>query len=541
MSAFIGSVLSRLNNPGLSPRAGAIFTQAMSKGCYRWGRKAKLTAGASIAIALREARRSDSLRDVAFLLDDSTVSLARAFQSVISLLDFALPATDPAVHLPILHAHLHSIINPATTSPLSHSQLPKSLVSILTALSLQTAIHTATSLSQIIFHHSPPLPLTKLPTPPTACALLIIGLEAETRAPLPYLGELARVLGIRFALASGVVSSRYRVIYDLIEEWIRLVPWLDQFTYKDKGRGAIARSKAPKRAIVAKGIKDVIQFHEEIWLSRAQTLQKVKLNLELDPTDLANEEEGDDGSGMGIPTAALSLPNGADESCFAPPPEKRRKVAKKGNGMQEACEFLLDPVSSRYPDAATSNGEVSLLTHVLTCSPDQLSQARDVPPTRLQLLAASRGGSAEDIVDEELFAVGELEGLFRSEEEREALRPLFQLSWGEEVSREEAAVRKSPFAETKRGAKRVNMDVLTRLLGGNVDGDGNNEEDGGFLDPDSDAYPRIWDDGVTAHHQEHQTATEDAELVSDWRPASPDAGGFGAFRDTVGDRYQEEL
>ena len=542
MSTFISSVLSRLNNPGLSPRAEAIFTQAMTKGHYRWGRKAKLTAGASIAITLREARKSDSLRDIAFLLDDSTVSLARAFQSVVSLLNFSLASTDPAVHLPILHAHLQSILHPETLSPSPPSQLPRSLVSIITPLSLQTAVHTATSLSQIISHHSPPLVLTNLPTPPTACALLILGLEAEARAPLPHLGELARTLGTRFALSPGVVSSRYKIIYDLIEGWIRHVPWLDQFVCKGKGRGATACSKVPKRAIVAKGIKDVIQFHEEIWLSRTQNQQKVNLDLELDPGDFANGEEEDerDNGSANTPTVASSSKR-IDGSAIAPLPEKRRKVEKKGNAMQAAYRLLLDPLSSRYLDAATSNGEISLLTHILTCSPDELLRARGTPPTRLQLLTASRGGStAELIADEELFAVGEMEGLLRSEQEQEALRPLFQLNWGEEISREEVAVcHRQPVAtETKRGAKRVNMDALTRLLGGNGEGDGTNE-DVGFLDPDNDVYP--WDLDDYTHHSDHQTATEDAELVSDWRPASPDDGGFGEFRDTVGDRYEEEV
>ena len=36
----------------------------MSKGQFRWGRKAKLTAGASVSIAVRESRKSVSLRDI---------------------------------------------------------------------------------------------------------------------------------------------------------------------------------------------------------------------------------------------------------------------------------------------------------------------------------------------------------------------------------------------------------------------------------------------------------------------------------------------
>ena len=536
MSTFINSVLSRLNSPGLSPRAEAIFTQAMAKGSYRWGRKAKRTAGASIAIALREARKSDSLRDIAFFLDDSPVSLARAFQSVVFLLDFSLASTDPAVHLPILHAHLQSVIHPETSPP---SQLPKSLVTVLTPLSLQEAVHTATSLSQIVSRHSPPLALTNLPTPPTACALLILGLEAEARAPLPHLGELTRTLATRFALGPGVVSSRYKILYDLIEEWVRHVPWLDQIVYK--GKGTSARSAVSKRSIVARGIKDVIQFHQEIWLSRMQSQHKVNLDLETDTDDPANdddEDQGDDDS-VNTPTVVSSSKN-SGESVIASPPGKRRKPDKKGNTMQAAYRLLLDPLSS---GSATFGGDVSLLTHILTCSPDELARARGTPPTRLQFLAASRGGSTADhIADEELFANGELEGLLRNEQEREALLPLFQLNWSEEISREEAAVArcKSVAPGTKRGAKRVDMDAMARFLG-HAEGDSSHEEDAVFPDADNiDAYQWGWDD-YTHRSAEHQ---EGAEVVSDWRavyPGDNDDDIFGEFRNSAEDRYEEEI
>lgn len=547
MNTFISSILSRLNNPGLSPRVEAIFTQAMARGNYRWGRKAKLTAGASIAIALREAHKSDSLRDIAFFLDESPVSLARTFQSVVSLLDFSLGSTDPAVHLPILHTHLQSAIHPETLSPSTTSKLPKSLVSVLTQLSLQAAVRTATSLSQIISHHSPRLDLTSLPTPPTACALLMLGLEAEARAPLPHLKELTRTLATRFALAPGVVSSRYKILYDLIEEWIRHVPWLDQFVYKGKGRGTSARSKVPKRGIVAKGIKDVIQFHQEIWLSRMQSQQKVNLDLELDPGDFANDDDeaqGDDES-VSAPTIASSSRN-VVESVIAAPTGKRRKIDKKGNALEADYRRLLDSLSSGGLDAATFNANVSLLSHLLTCSPEELSRAGGTPPTRLQLLVASRGGSTADhIADEELFADGELEGLLRNEREREALSPLFQLNWSEEIAKEEAAVghRKPVTTETQRGTKRIDLDALARLLGGRDNSDNTHEDDDAvFPDPENDeTYQWGWDD-YTLHSSEHQSATEGAELVSDWRPASPDDGDkFGGFDNIVEDRYEEEL
>ncbi|KAF8843634.1 hypothetical protein BDN67DRAFT_896882 [Paxillus ammoniavirescens] len=534
MSTFINSVLTRLNNPGLSPRAEAIFTQAMSKGQYRWGRKAKLAAGASIAIALRDAHKSDSLRDIASLLDDSPVSLARAFQSVVSLLNFKLSSTDPAVHIPTLQAHLQSIIHPESVSTSPPSQLPANLVSILTHLSLATAARTAASLSEIIFDHTPALPLSQLPTPPTACALFILGLEAETRTPLPHLGELARSLASRLGLAGGVVTSRYKVVYDLIEEWIRQVPWLDQFVYKGKGRGSSARSKVPKRAIVAKGIKDIIQFQEEIWTKRKQTQQKIKLTLEPDP---AEEDDAEDSYGFDASKVSSSSKN----------IEGDKKNQIKRGAIHEAYQLLLDPLSSSVSStsrnkapstSATSTYEVSMLTHVLTCPPDELS--RRAALTRLQLLAASRGGSGpENIADEELFDDGELEGLLRSEQEQEALQPLFELNWGKGTASENdeplVSCPKPVGTAAKRGSKRVNMDVLARILGGDAD-DGEKEEP---ELPDSDKRNHLHHSDLLPMPSQQMSLMEGAESISDWRSLSPD-DRLGRYCDTVEDRYEEE-
>lgn len=46
-------------------RAQYILEQAMRKGRYRWGVKAERVAGASICIALREAGKAETIREVA--------------------------------------------------------------------------------------------------------------------------------------------------------------------------------------------------------------------------------------------------------------------------------------------------------------------------------------------------------------------------------------------------------------------------------------------------------------------------------------------
>lgn len=65
MHEYIRSIATRLALSGSVTRAQGVFDQAMQLGGYRWGRKAKLVAGSSLAISLRESHKSDSLRDIA--------------------------------------------------------------------------------------------------------------------------------------------------------------------------------------------------------------------------------------------------------------------------------------------------------------------------------------------------------------------------------------------------------------------------------------------------------------------------------------------
>ncbi|KAG2158412.1 uncharacterized protein EDB93DRAFT_1076815 [Suillus bovinus] len=530
MSIFITSVLTKLKNPGLSPRAEAIFTQAMTKGKYRWGRKAKLAAGASMAIALREAHKSDSLRDIAFFLDVSPLSLSRAFVTVVSLLDFDLSSSDPAVHLPILLSHLHSLLHPESFT----SHLPPDLVTILTPLSSHAVLRTATSLSAIISREACAIPVLQSPTPPIACAMLILALEAETRSPLPHLSELANALASRFGFARGVVTSRYKASYDLIEEWIREVPWLDQFVYKGKGRGASARSKIPKRSIVAKGIKDVIQFQEEIWTKKMSALGKTSIIIEADPAD---EDGKNDEDAFLLETSSITeLPELRHQQ-----PRKKRKT--KDHSVEDAYNFLLNPLSAKSytlsnpmisedPAVSTTRSDTSssiltpptvpFTTHLLSTS----SYDSKHPPSRLQLLALSRGGgSAEYIRDDELFAEGELEDVLRNSEEQEALKPLFRLQWQEDddtVAHHTDCGPQTARMEVSRGSGRIDMAALAHILSGEVVDDEECEVESGSSAP------------ATPRHIQSDTAEE----VSAWRPLSP--GNAFTRRCTSMDRYEEE-
>lgn len=199
------------------------------------------------------------------------------------------------MHLPILQTHLVSLIKEPS------SPLPAKLIVTLAPLvpRLPVIVRTANSLSALLSRNDT---LSHLPTPPTACALLMLSLEAELLSSLPNAGVLAQALSTRFGAGKGVVMQRYKMVYDLIEEWIREVPWLDGHQRKKGGGG---RSKVAKRVVVAKGLKDVVQFQEEIW--RKKLIADARPRLEFDADDEEDHDDDSLGSLHGESTSESSM------------------------------------------------------------------------------------------------------------------------------------------------------------------------------------------------------------------------------------------
>lgn len=554
IAGFIKSLAASFNVPGLSPRAITLFNQARSTSNFRWGTKSRSAAAACLAIALRESNRPDAIRDIASVLDVPSNSVAREFARIASALGLSLTLVDPSVHISTLYAHL--------SSALSQSGLSSSLSISLGTLNLRSTADTATSLSYLIARLSPDHHILQLPAPATACAIFILALEAEYRAPLNPLAELAKWLGGRFQVAKGVVMTRYKTIQDEVASWVENVPWLDK--YETKG----GRAKVSKRLVVARGLKDVIQFQEDIWQKRT------KPSLIRHLIDGEREQEGE------------TVPSH---------PQRSRIGSNSSRALAQATRFLLDPLGSPIvPPPSTSefsNSQLSLATYLLAIPSASISGRA---PSRLQLLATLRGGADEDkITDEELFTEGELESLLRNDNEIRTLRETF--GWPEEEANGDSEeVRKTPSRKSKkrcaevteggeevddilsgsafRGRKktRLDMDALAQFMAENYDGDEPYEGDSsvqliGVEEVVNEAELHLGDkvdDGV--EHYIHEFAdtvspsgrnrpansmtlledtaiastleVQDGELILDeWRPPSPESGlAFG------GSRYEEE-
>lgn len=529
MHTYIKELASLLCVPGTSPRAINLFTMAMKTGQYRWGRKSKIVAGACLSIALREAKRPDSIRDLAHLLDIEPHILIRTFTSVVSDLKLPITSSNPGGHVSNLHAYLVSILQ--APDP----QLPAALVLALKSLSLQAVENTANSFSTLLAQLRVPHPLAYLPTPATACAAFILAVEAEARVVLTHVADLAGCLGAKCHLGKSVVMTRYKLIQDEVMKWIEEVHWLDKYQ-KSCGK----RAKVPKRLVVARGLKDVIAWQEQVQKNEALSGRRPTVVLEPDP------DQSDSESKFSIAAT--------NHGRSPPPPESNhppRKRQKTRPAFREATQFLLDPLAAPIPSSfapgsldssASTYSQTPLTSYLLAAAPEALD-IRQIP-TRLQRLSVARGGAgSEHIGDEELFSEGEWESMLRSEEEMQAVN-LLMMEWEEqgvesdkaprERKRSNGTGRKARDGDTakekeagtrqSKESKRVDMDAVARFMQTTPGLDGGQFAELERFDDEKESEEEDYnEDGKTDDDLLHSNFRDDGEVIlQPWRPLSPD-------------------
>ncbi|KAF7440377.1 hypothetical protein PC9H_000721 [Pleurotus ostreatus] len=532
MHEFIRSFCAALSVPGLSPRVIILFTQAMAAGQFRWGRTAKRVAGACLAIALRETNRPDAIRDVASILEESPVVLTRTFMSVLTLLNHNLSPVDPAMHVPALELHLNSIVrNPET------SNIPSTLVKKLRMLHIPSVIRTVQSLSDIIYRLGEDSEVTTLPTGPTAAALLILAAEAETRSSLPNIKELAQCLASTASWQASVVMARYKLLSDLILGCVDKIPWLDKYETV-KGRAKVAR-----RIVVARSIKDMIQFYEDIWVQKREELRK---NVSFDHGEAICDFDND----VTEMSSSSSIYSAQDDAGKAPlgPPRKKRRVDKS---LEDAHLFILDPLAHRIPSSLSSvpvpiddddDNPRQAAPPGLTCTPPPLNPSPPslmtymltVPPstdvvrapTRLQLLATTRGGESA-VHDDELISDSEWEQMLRTDEEMTQLQAIWEqispcdtdISKGDRVpSRSRTPDAAGKHKHQVRVPGRINMEAYSRLMQGLGDNDDEEESDSA---EEGTSYLKK---AINSSIVDAFIHGDEEVIVDEWRPLSPGTG-----------------
>ena len=376
------------------------------------------------------------------------MTVSRSFTTVCALLQLKLSLFEPAQHLPSLESHLVALLRSSPDQ--KESLLTPNLLNTLTPLipRLPAIRNTVTSLASLVARVDD---LANSSSAPIACALFMLGLEGELSASLPNAGALAQALGARLSTSKAVVMQRYKVIYDLVEEYIKEVPWLEAHEHKP-GKGGKGRSKTAKRTVVAKGLKDVVQFQDDIWRKRFIGKENPILILETDPDE--GDETSTEGSVYSFGGASATGSLVSVGSRITDPQSTRlgkKRKTRHDRDVEEVSRYLLKPTTraGATPSSSRAASGVAgdLLQHFLTADDSALEHAFACPPTRLQLLANARGGD-HGVDDNELFEEGELEGMLRSEEEMEVVRRTMGRDWDEATSAVDSG------ADTRRPAKR---------------------------------------------------------------------------------------
>ncbi|KAL5490417.1 hypothetical protein ACEPAI_5250 [Sanghuangporus weigelae] len=518
MREYISALTHRIGHPSMSSRTLFLFELAMEQGRFRYGKRARLVAAACLAIALRENHKGETIRDIAYVINDSHIALARVLKSIVSLLDIKLDSVDPSWHLPLLQNHLASLLAEKS------SILPSHLLKVLNSINLSSAFRTAASLSDLVSRAEV---VVGLPSPPTACALCIVALEAETSSSLPQLGELAKALGGRFDVGKEVVLRRYRIICECVERWTNEIPWIEDV---NSSVGCKSAAKAAKRARIARRLKDAIQYQESRWKTSLQA--NSPLAAPCTPTEFVSSSE--------ISVNSRVDTGSGDEGFDSkePRPRKRRRMGI----IDKASRFLLSPLNAGLSQRPTIDrvAPLDVATHILTSE----DPSHDQPPTRLQLLAVAK--NVDDITDEELFGEGELESFLRTAGEREALTQTCE--WARAKTSDDTSaigVNSAVKGSFERDlASRMNIEALDRLLNGhdltcwaqNTDKDDDDDDkwaSSGFLqqimtqaEGSEDEKSETSLEGCDDSHRSASLQTDDGgEILGPWRPLSPSPGG----------------
>ncbi|KAF5365744.1 hypothetical protein D9758_003267 [Tetrapyrgos nigripes] len=448
--AFIHSLAVSLTAPGLAPRACTLFDQAMRTGHFRWGSKAKLVAGASLSIALRESKRPDSLRDIAILLQLDHIKLCRALASVLDVLHISLPSSGPSGFLSTLQMHLVSALQ-SSTEP---SDLPSAARAELKRIPVQVAAESARSLSEQLprFYSQG---LSQMSPASAACAVFILALEAEARTSLSRLGDIAAFFASRCHIGKGIVMNHYKLLQDEVVKWIAEVEWLSSYTKMGN------RATVSKRVIVARGLKDAIVWKDEIWNKMLENARPTE------PLEIKDDyDNGDDFIDCEMETSrTLEL---------ALPPAKKRRLNTR---IRDATQFLVEPLTAPIPtstipfspntheSSSSSKLDYLPLTSYLLSAPTFTASSQSLP-TRLQLLSLARGGEA-GILDDELFADGELQAFERSAQEREEMERMWRSDGTWEYLEGRKKIDQTSHSEhggVKFSRSRINKEALSMFM-----------------------------------------------------------------------------
>ncbi|KAH7340979.1 hypothetical protein B0J17DRAFT_653584 [Rhizoctonia solani] len=375
--SFLAAVTRNMHQLPCTERAQYIMEQAMRKGKFRWGPGAERVAGASICIALREAGKAESIREVAVHIQCRQDYLTRAYRRVATLLSIKIEPMDPALLL------CPSLFPTELTKFLSHltprSQAVFNLAHQLSNLTLRVSLTYGRQSSLV------------------ACALLMVSLSGEAGKPIPKPGALASALAARFGGTARSVADRVREMERLIEDWRHELPWAE----------TDLPTKSRKRTIkVASWIKDVVHFKDDLWFKQIEAVGHAHYSPSVE--DEPDEEEDDASSRTGSYCTTGSKRSNDTQSTFG---SKRPHLDRGYYNSGRPRAYVVEQSRGRADPQTTI---LASLLNPFSFPSTSASSAFDSAWAGLK--------NSDHIADEDLFEEGELEGLIRPENDVNALR-----------------------------------------------------------------------------------------------------------------------
>ncbi|KAG9085087.1 hypothetical protein FRC07_013462, partial [Ceratobasidium sp. 392] len=392
-----------MRQPGCTERAQYILAQAMQKGRFKWGMSAERVAGASICVALREAGKAETVREVAVHIQCREDQLARVYRHLTSLLSIKFEPLDPALLVPSIWSYTQTCL---TDPPLPSAAFPSELITFLSELvsRTQAILSLALRLSNLILSVS--LTQGRQPTL-VACALLVVSLSGEAGKPLPKPTTLYSALSARFGGTRRGITDRVREIERVIEDWRQELPW----THSD-----VPLNQRKRTTKVSRWIKDVVAFKDDLWSKQIDTIDHALYSPSTD--ELSDDEADDTTSCTGSTSATGSKRSGTQGSSTSS--SKRRFIEAGYYDSGRPRAYVVEPPKGGA--GLLNKALASLLNPDAPGSSSKSAEKSDI------LDDLRRLGPSKHVRDEDLFEDGELEGLIRTTPEVEELR----LRWEEE-------------------------------------------------------------------------------------------------------------
>lgn len=371
-------------------------------------------------------------------------AITKVYSRLSDILQVTKVSSDPSLLLPSLQAYLLTLQKEPKEL---NSKLKKYLEHLLPSVTLEIASELSSLLTDL-----PEFSQNQIPA--FSCAIFILALEANAMKPIPELQIIAEKLGSRLGgsgagASKWAVTARYNAILLVLLEWKREQPLF--------GPPIPSNARKAPRIEVSRSLRDLVNFRTQD-LARARERAPTPLPSPIIYEQLLVEHE--------IFEKSVPRKRPLDEAMAASSSKKHTSEEMRRNEQD---------ILATYP--RPSNISASSWLRSLSRAERLLESDSTPQQSRLELLQAKCRLEGRELYDDELFENGEMESLFRSEQEVALLRKAN--AW-EDLPGELS----EPDACTRRGAPHVNS----------------------------------WKDSAD-YRQPH--AGEDVEVVGEWRPLSP--------------------